>query len=107
MKNSIAEAMITGESSGTLTVIFHACDEEKGFVAECIELPGCFSEGETIEEAESNIKEAINACLSVLFEDCLERLRARVDFGRVDMRCVSKQERLTVQIPQLQVPEYA
>jgi len=105
MQNLVAEAMMTGESSGALTVIFHACED--GFVAECIELPGCLSEGETMEEAENNIREAIDACLSVLFEDCLERLRSRVDFGQVNLKCVSKQERLSVQIPRLQVPAYA
>ena len=44
-------------------------DETGGFVAECIDLPGCFSQGETIAETRSNIKAAIR--------DCLEVLRAR------------------------------
>ena len=42
--------------------------EDGGFVAECPALPGCVSEGETIEEAIANIREAIEGCLAVLRE---------------------------------------
>ena len=38
-------------------------DETGGFVAICPLLPGCFSQGETIEEALANIREAIELCL--------------------------------------------
>jgi len=38
-------------------------DEEGGYVVECPALPGCVSEGDTIEEALENIKEAIKGCL--------------------------------------------
>ncbi len=34
-------------------------DETGGYVAICPSLPGCYSQGETIEEALENIKEAI------------------------------------------------
>ncbi|MHA1232011.1 MAG: type II toxin-antitoxin system HicB family antitoxin [Candidatus Helarchaeota archaeon] len=34
-------------------------DDENGYVARCIELPGAISQGDTIEDAISNIKEAI------------------------------------------------
>ncbi len=36
-----------------------------GFVVECLEIPGCISEGETEEEALANIREAIELCLEV------------------------------------------
>ena len=105
MENCIAETMIASAES-SITIIIHAC-EEGGFTAECVEIPGCFSEGETEEEAEANIREAVNACLSVMFEDCFNRLRSSVDFGRLNLRCVSRQERLTVRTPQLQVAAFA
>jgi predicted RNase H-like HicB family nuclease len=35
-------------------------DEPKGFFVEVPSLPGCVSQGETVEEALSNIKEAID-----------------------------------------------
>jgi predicted RNase H-like HicB family nuclease len=36
-----------------------------GFIAECPEIPGCLSEGETEEEAIANLREAIELCLEV------------------------------------------
>jgi len=44
------------------TVLVHPA-EEGGFWAEVPELPGCLSQGETIEEALSNSREAIEAHL--------------------------------------------
>jgi len=35
---------------------------------ECPSLPGCISEGRTVEEALENIKDAIQGCLDVLGE---------------------------------------
>jgi predicted RNase H-like HicB family nuclease len=43
-------------------------DEDGMFVAECPSIPGCVSQGKTIEEAESNIQEAIQECLAVRAE---------------------------------------
>ena len=43
--------------------------EEGGFWAEVPALPGCYSQGETIEEAMENIKEAIEAHILALKED--------------------------------------
>lgn len=44
------------------TVLIHPA-EEGGFWAEVPELPGCYSQGETVEEALSNTKEAIETHL--------------------------------------------
>lgn len=44
-------------------------EEEGGFSVSVLELPGCFSEGETLEEATSNIKEAIKLYLEAISED--------------------------------------
>jgi antitoxin HicB len=38
--------------------------EDGGFNASCPSLPGCHSQGDTVEEALSNIREAIELCLS-------------------------------------------
>ena len=43
-------------------------DEDGAWVAECPSIPGCVSQGETPEEAENNIREAIVACLEVRAE---------------------------------------
>lgn len=44
-------------------------DEDSLFVAECPAIPGCHSQGKTYEEAEKNIKKAIELCLQVAEED--------------------------------------
>jgi len=40
-------------------VIFYRDEEYNGYVAEAIGLPGCASQGKTMEEAVENIKDAI------------------------------------------------
>ncbi|HUW68057.1 MAG TPA: type II toxin-antitoxin system HicB family antitoxin [Candidatus Nanoarchaeia archaeon] len=39
-------------------------DEEGIYVVECPDLPGCLSEGDTLDEAIDNINEAIIGCLT-------------------------------------------
>jgi predicted RNase H-like HicB family nuclease len=48
----------------TLKAIIHNADEG-GFWAEVPALPGCVSQGETLDEVRDNIKEAIEGWLSV------------------------------------------
>ncbi len=47
-----------------LKAIVHEA-EEGGFWAEVPAIPGCASEGETMEELMVNLREAITGCLSV------------------------------------------
>ncbi len=47
-------------------VVILTPDEEGGYVAECPAIPGCISEGETLEQAIENIREAIAACLETI-----------------------------------------
>ena len=42
--------------------------EDDGYYAYCPTLPGCFSNGRTIEDAKQNIREAIQQHLSTLIE---------------------------------------
>lgn len=42
--------------------------EDGWYVVECPSIPGCISQGRTIEEALENIKDAIQGCLDVLNE---------------------------------------
>ena len=46
--------------------VFYEAAEEGGFVVSVPALPGCHSQGETLEEAERNIKEAIELYLESL-----------------------------------------
>ncbi len=58
--------------------------EEGGFWAEVPALPGCYSQGETVEETIENIKEAIEAHLLALKEE-KEEMPVKEEFviGRV------------------------
>lgn len=49
--------------------------EDGYWVAECPSLPGCVSQGESREQAITNIKEAIEGYILVLKEDGLPVLR--------------------------------
>ncbi len=40
-------------------------DEDGKFIADCPIIPGCMSQGDTFEEAEMNIRDAIKVCLEV------------------------------------------
>ena len=48
-------------------VIVH--QDKDGFWAEVPAIKGCFTQADTMEELESNIKEAIEGCLSVDIEE--------------------------------------
>jgi len=61
-------------------------DEEGWYVAECPAIPGCVSQGKTLEEALINIREAVQLCLEVRKEKGLP---------------------LTVQTFEIEVPSYA
>ena len=52
-----------------LKVVLEEDEEVGGYVVSCPSLPCCFSQGDTMEEALENIKEAIQACLESLGED--------------------------------------
>lgn len=45
------------------TILLTPDAEDGGFAAECPQIPGCISEGDSVEEALVNIKEAITGCL--------------------------------------------
>ena len=51
----------------TIHAIVHRADEG-GFWAEVPSIPGCATQGETMEELRFNLREAIEGCLSVPVE---------------------------------------
>jgi predicted RNase H-like HicB family nuclease len=55
----------------TLTVRVGPDTLDGGWVAECPELPGCFSQGESREEALSNLSDAIAGVISLRLEQQL------------------------------------
>jgi predicted RNase H-like HicB family nuclease len=55
-------------STVSFTVLVHE-DPVGGYWAEVPELPGCMSQGETLDELETNIREAIEGVLEIMAED--------------------------------------
>jgi predicted RNase H-like HicB family nuclease len=96
MQSSIADTMMAGVEP-TVQIVIQAV-EQGGYTAECIDLPGCCSEGETEQEAEANIRKAIDACLSVIFEDSLNRIKPHVPNPNLPGR----HETIAVTLPRLQ-----
>ena len=57
-------------------------DEDGMYVVDCPSIPGCVSQGKTPEEAERNIKEAIQLCLEVRAE---KGMPLTIDVREVDV----------------------
>ena len=55
--------------------------EEGGFWAEVPSLPGCATQGETIEELNENLRDAIDGYVSVSQDERLSALRTAIDEG--------------------------
>lgn len=49
-------------------ILIEPDEEAGGYVVTCPSLPGCYTQGDTLEEALTNIKEAILLCLEDLQE---------------------------------------
>jgi predicted RNase H-like HicB family nuclease len=58
-------------ASWTLTVRVREDALDGGWVAECPELPGCFSQGETRDEALYNLSDAVAGIISLRMEQQL------------------------------------
>lgn len=48
------------------SIILHTDTEDGGYWVECPDIPGCASQGDTVEEALAMMKDAIKGCLEVL-----------------------------------------
>ena len=97
MQAQLAQSLLSSES--TQVTIRIVAVEEGGFTAECPEIPGCFSEGETREEAEHNIRNAIDACLGVIFEDLLQRIKPAAEVPERDQAAIL--ETVFISLPRL------
>jgi predicted RNase H-like HicB family nuclease len=58
------------------TVLLHE-DETGGYWAEVEELPGCITQGETVEEVEINARDAIELFIDTLIDDYVDSLISR------------------------------
>ncbi len=60
-------------------------DEDGRYVAEYVDLPGCLTEGDTIEEALENINEAIIGCLKSRLKVAGEKIKIPAFSQRLDI----------------------
>ncbi len=70
---------------------FKILKEDNGFTADCCELKGCRTEGDTIEELEKNCSEALNLYLE-------EPVDSKLIFPLPDTKLDKKPELLCVQV---------
>jgi predicted RNase H-like HicB family nuclease len=63
--------------SVSIPAIIHPEPEAGGYSAEVPSLPGCYTQGETIAEVKSNLREAIEGWLAVAHDDVLENRAAK------------------------------
>ena len=66
-------------------VVLEEDEEVGGYIVSCPGLPGCFSQGDTADEALENIKEAIQACLESLAEDEIKSYIVKPSLRVVDV----------------------
>jgi len=64
-----------------LTVVLRK-EEEGGYSAQCLELPGAISQGETKKETLTNIREAIEGYLEAFPEE-LEQLKRKKELVQI------------------------
>jgi predicted RNase H-like HicB family nuclease len=62
--------IVSGQVS--LNIVYRKAELDDGYIAECVKLPGCMSQGDTDDEAKANIVDAIQSCISVLVEDYIK-----------------------------------
>jgi predicted RNase H-like HicB family nuclease len=67
----------------TLTVRVKEDTLDGGWIAECLDLPGCFSQGETRDEALDNLSDAIGGIISLRMEQQLSATPSESDDDEV------------------------
>ena len=82
--------MVVPYALKSYTVIVHEA-EEGGYWGEVLELPGCVSQGETMDEFRNNIREALEAVLesesqTPYIEISTEPTRAEKEFIQLGVR---------------------
>ena len=69
VKRRIANIVLSSHhNSMNFKVIVHKA-EEGGYWAEVPSIPGCVSQGESMDELKENVQEAIHGCLSVEIDE--------------------------------------
>jgi predicted RNase H-like HicB family nuclease len=73
---ALLDTIITGHDR-TFDPQFERDEESEWFVAHVVELPGCVSQGPTLEEAKKTIASALESCIEVLLENAIRNQGSR------------------------------
>ncbi|HEY6346880.1 MAG TPA: type II toxin-antitoxin system HicB family antitoxin [Bryobacteraceae bacterium] len=73
---ALLDTIITGHDL-TFNLQFERDEDSGWFIAHVVELPGCVSQGATLEEAKKNIASALESCIEVLLEDAIRKQGSR------------------------------
>lgn len=71
---------MTGAERIDLPVLIQK-DEDGFYVVECPLLPGCYTQGKTLDEALKNLQEVIELCLEELPEEAIRHLKSIRDLS--------------------------
>jgi len=64
--------LLRGAEKMKFKVVMNEDLEDGGYNVSCPALPGCHSQGDTMEEALENIKDAIRGCMEVINQRALQ-----------------------------------
>jgi len=75
MKDEVAATIcpVTVQFAVTLTALVYAEPEAGGYSAEVPALPGCYTQGETLEELRANLREAAEGWLGSVHDEAIAR----------------------------------
>jgi predicted RNase H-like HicB family nuclease len=63
----------------TKYIIVYTEEAEGGFSGRCVELPGAISQGETLEELERNMTDAVQLILASIYEEAHEKKKMEIE----------------------------
>ena len=79
MNTTIEARSIAIQFTAALTAIVRPEPEAGGYSAEVPALPGCFTQGETLDEVRANLREAVEGWLAVAHDEAIAEAAAETD----------------------------
>jgi predicted RNase H-like HicB family nuclease len=73
MNNDAATRPITVQVTVTVPALVHPEPQAGGYSAEVPALPGCYTQGETLEEVQANLREAVEGWLNSAHDAAVHR----------------------------------
>jgi predicted RNase H-like HicB family nuclease len=73
MNNDAATRPITVQVTVTVPALVHPEPQAGGYSAEVPALPGCYTQGETLEEVQANLREAVEGWLNSAHDAAVQR----------------------------------